>query len=133
MRFFGVASATHAPIVRAIFRPEVPGSLFLDARVYRSVRLWLRSVPAGRVRVKLSDQHTTPPGGECVACNNHFVQELDVDGEFRPYVVRFAAMKQDRMDEVRPALDTTALFAIEIVAPKFAAYELFVDDVSFVR
>jgi hypothetical protein len=133
MRLAGTSDGTRAPIVRALLLAEKPDSQFLDATGYRGIRLWLRAVPAGRVRIKIADGNTTRAGGVCTGCNNHFLRQIDVDGQLRPYVVLFAEMKQEAPEEIEPALDRSTLFAVEIVPPKLATHELIVDDVSFVK
>jgi hypothetical protein len=133
MRFSVTSDGLSAPIVRAQLTVEDPAAPFFDASGYRAIRVWLRSVPAGRARIKLSDANSTRAGGVCTGCANHFLQQVDVDGELRPYVVRFADMKQEGPDEIVPALRQNALFAVEIVPPKSATFDLLIDDVSFVR
>jgi hypothetical protein len=133
MRLAGTSDGTRAPIVRALLLAEEPAARFLDATGYRGIRLWLRAVPAGRVRIKIGDGNTTRAGGVCTGCNNHFLRQIDVDGQLRPYVVLFAEMKQEASEEIQPALDRSALFSLEIVPPKLATHELVIDDVSFVK
>jgi hypothetical protein len=134
MRFAGTTSAdTRAPLVRALLVEEAPDPRFFDARGYRALRVWLKAVPPGNVRIKISDSNTTRAGGVCTGCNNHFLLAVAADGELRPYVIPFAEMRQDLVEERQPALNTGALFAVEIGPPRLPAYEVVVDDVSFVK
>ena len=133
LRFSGTNNAGQGPLVRALLTEMTAASRFVDARAYSGVLIWMRAVPAGRVRVKIPDRNTTPPGGVCVLCNNHFLIELDVDGQLRPYLVPFARLTQDVADERQPALAEQALFAIEISPPRLATFDLLIDDVSFVE
>jgi hypothetical protein len=133
IRFSGTNNANRGPLVRALLTETTAANRFVDARAYSGLLLWLRSVPAGRVRVKISDQNTTPPGGICVLCNNHFLIDLDVDGQLRPYLVPFARMTQESAAERQPALAEQALFAIEISPPRIPSYDVLIDDISFVE
>jgi hypothetical protein len=130
MRFAGTGSAMRAPLARALF---VDGNGFLDASPYRAIRIWLRSVPPGRVRIKISDLNTSVMGGICSACNNHFQLEVDADAQLRPFLVRFANLSQPEEAERQPALAVQGLFAIEVGAPVLPNYDLLIDDISFVR
>jgi hypothetical protein len=129
MRFAGTGSAGRAPLARAAF---ATGG-FVDARMYTGIRMFLRSVPPGRVRIKISDVNTTASGGICVQCNNHFQLELDADTQLRPFLVRFANLSQPAEGERQPAPAVQALFAIEIGAPVLPTFDLLIDEISFVR
>ena len=129
MRFAGTGSDGRAPLARAAFA-EVG---FVDARAYSGIRLFLRSVPPGRVRIKIPDLNTISTGGVCVQCNNHFQLELDADTQLRPFLIRFANLSQSAEGERQPAPALQALFAIEIGAPVLPTFDLLIDEISFVR
>jgi hypothetical protein len=134
MHFSGTGNGARAPLIRALLISDLSGAGFFDASAYRGLLVWLRATPPGRVRLKLPDRNTALVGGMCTACNNHFLAELDADGQLRPYFLPFAEMSQSGPDERRDRLAVEALFAIEIGAPVLAgAFDLLIDDLSFVR
>jgi hypothetical protein len=130
LRFAGTATTT-TPILRLFL---LQGSAqFYDASAYRGVRFSLRSGVAARVRLKLPDRNTISFGGMCVVCNDHWGADLDVTPDWKSFSITFASLAQTGTGDDEESLDEAALSAIELVVRNQAAFELFVDDVSFFR
>jgi hypothetical protein len=130
LRFAGTAT-TATPILRLTL---VQGTAqFYDASAYRGVRFSLRSGVAARVRFKLPDRNTASFGGMCVVCNDHWGADLDVTPDWKSFSITFASLAQTGTGDDEESLDEAALSAIELVVRNQAAFELFVDDVSFFR
>jgi hypothetical protein len=86
-----------------------------------------------QIRVKVPDRATTTAGKLCVACSDHFAATLELTTSFRSWFVPFSALRQIGSGDPRPALTTTALFGFEFTSARGAAFEIFIDDVNFLR
>lgn len=133
MRFAGSGfAAARPPFVHAQL---MTGTRFADVSAYRGVRMALRASTAQTVRLKIPDRFTGRAGNSCTTCTNHFSATVQVTTSFSVFTFLFAELQQNAAGaDLRPRLDTTGLWALEIFpAATTGAFELFVDDVVLVR
>ena len=101
---------------------------FFDARRYRGVRLRLRSNPAAQVSLKITDRQTISS-----LPYDHFSVTISVSEAWTELSLAWGALRQSGNGDARPALDVSALEAIELVVLGLRTFELQVDDIAFVR
>jgi len=130
MRFSGTASATRSPITRLQL---MSGTQFFDASAFRGITFSVRATVPMQIRVKIPDRATATAGKLCVECSDHFAATLDVTTTFRSWFVPFSGLRQTGSGDPRPALSTTALFGFEFTSARNTAFELFIDDLNFLR
>jgi hypothetical protein len=130
MRFAGTATAEKSPITRLQL---MSGTQFFDASAFRGITFSARASAPMQIRVKAPDRATTTAGKLCVECSDHFAATLELGTTFRSWFVPFAGMRQTGNGDPRPALTTTALFGFEFTSARGAAFEIFIDDLSFLR
>jgi hypothetical protein len=135
LRFDGSTFASRVPFVQAPFvDPDRNGPRFYDAGAYRGVRLALRSSAPIAIRINVSDRNTDPAGGICARCQDHFGASVVAAAEWQTFTVPFSSLRQEGTGDQFPALDFTRLSAVQIHAPRAdGAFDLWIDDVSFVR
>jgi hypothetical protein len=130
LRFAGTATADRSPITRLQL---MSGTQFFDASTFRGITFAARASAPMQIRVKVPDRATTTAGKLCVACSDHFAATLELTTSFRSWFVPFSALRQIGSGDPRPALTTTALFGFEFTSARGAAFEIFIDDVNFLR
>jgi hypothetical protein len=135
LRVMGSIPAGQVILAQALFlAADASGVRFYDARAYRGVRFSLRAAAAGPVRVKIADRDTAAPGRVCTVCDNHFSADRAVTTAWNTFTVPWTALAQLGSGDRFSAIDLTSLYAIEFVPTLVdGAFELWIDDVSFVR
>jgi hypothetical protein len=135
LRFSGSGFVSRQPLAQALFlSAAATGIRFLDARAYSGLRLSVRASAVGRITLKVPDRNTTRPGGVCQSCNDHFAADLAVTTEWKTFTILWSSLAQAGTGDRFGTLDTAALFGLELFpAPTDGAFELWIDDVSFVR
>ena len=130
LRFAGTATADRSPITRLQL---MSGTQFFDASAFRGITFSARASAPIQIRVKVPDRATTTAGKLCLVCSDHFAATLDLTPSFRSWFVPFSALRQTGSGDPRPALSTTALFGFEFTSSRGAAFEIFIDDLNFLR
>lgn len=107
-----------------------------DASMYGGVKFYAKKGPgsAGKVRLKIPDLSTEPDGGKCKECYNDFGVSFEVSEGWTEYVLPFELAKQEPYwgDEF-PRITPSKLYAMQWqVNTPGAAYDVYVDDISFV-
>jgi hypothetical protein len=135
LRVMGSSVDRESVLAQALFMAaDAAGERFYDASSYHGVRFSLRAATAGPVRLKIADRDTAAPGRVCTACNNHFSADLAVTTEWKTFTVPWTSLAQLGTGDRFSAVDVTSLYAIEFVPTRVdGAFELWIDDVSFVR
>jgi hypothetical protein len=135
LRVSGSGFAARTPLTQALLmNGDTSGARFYDGTAWKGLRLSLRAVVPGTARLKVPDRDTARPGGVCSNCNDHFAADLPVTTEWKTFTVLWTALRQEGTGDTFPALDAAHLFGIELFPPKMdGAFELWLDDVSFVR
>jgi hypothetical protein len=89
---------------------------------------------ATKVRLMVPDGNTTPEGGKCKECHNHFGKELTLTTEWQEYTVSFAELKQHpgRGDKFKK-LNAEQILGIHwVVLEEGKPFDLSIDDVKLV-
>jgi hypothetical protein len=134
VRVTGAGFTTWGVALNGLFRPPVGGTWQpYDASGYKGLRFWARAATPLRIQVKLPDRNTHRTGGVCVICDDGFGKFVDVSTEWQPITILFAETTQIGFGDKVAAIAPSALYAIEFVAPKEAAFDLWVDDVVFLK
>lgn len=117
----------------------------VDASGYTAIAFWARqgNTPGsvGAIRFNLKDVQTDPDGGICSAamptgasaCHDDFGTSVALSPQWRKVVLPFASMKQQGFGAKYDRLRTDALLAIQVIFPKGSTFDVWVDDVHFVK
>jgi hypothetical protein len=113
----------------------------IDATAYRGVMLWARAGESNTspIRVQFQDVNTHPQGGVCDpdpsgedGCYNGFGSALlPISTEWQLYKLEFSRMGQRDFGLRTDALDTSALYAMEIGVAQGTVFDFWVDDLWF--
>lgn len=129
-RFAGSAFTKWGALAQGLFDNYVS----TDVSAYKGLRFNLRANIEVVVRLKVPDRNTFGVGGVCTVCDDHFGRDIAVGTSWREYVVRFSELKQEGRGVPTPtAFDPKTLYGVEFIVPKNLTFELWIDDVSFVR
>jgi hypothetical protein len=129
-------AAARPPFVHAPLMTAAGGDpRFFNASAFKGMRVSMRATTPGMVRIKLPDRFTGNAGGMCTNCSNHFAATLDVTTDWKTFTFLFTETRQTPLGgDTRPALDVAGLYSVEIFpTPTTGAFELWIDDVAFVR
>jgi hypothetical protein len=107
---------------------------FLDARRWRGIRFAARTGGAwSTLRIKVPDRNTSYSGGTCTACEDHFQIAVTISAAWQVVDIPFASLAQTGAGDRFPALETSALFALEFTASTSQAFEFWIDDLAFLE
>jgi hypothetical protein len=113
-----------------------------DASKFTGIRFWAK-VGAGKNtkhRVQIADATTDKAGGKCnpaadavngEKCDDHFGIGLTFTATWAQYTVRFDKLTQIGWGNPADALDTAAVYGLQITAAPKAAVDLWLDQIEF--
>jgi hypothetical protein len=106
-----------------------------DASMYSAVRFMARAGSATTVRFKVQDKNTVPEGMICKVgmCDDNFGKELMVTTGWQVYTVKFTEMMQEGWGQKFPTLEKNNLYGIQFQFKMGASFELWVDNLAFVK
>jgi hypothetical protein len=111
-----------------------------DASKYKGVTFWAKLVTGTltSIRVVLTDADTLPVsfGGRCTgtACNDHFGVKIPLTRDWEQHTLLFSDMKQGGWGMPQlPALVPSELQALQFSVDPNETFDLWIDDVAFVR
>lgn len=120
--------------------------LVYDASAYAKVTFWARAEAPLMLTVVFPDGDTDAAGGVCKVCapddtscvpgcDHHYVKAIQVDTEWKRYTVPFSDLKMPEPggDPEPTAFDPSRLISIQFRMASGQSYELFIDDVAFVK
>jgi hypothetical protein len=127
-----VASGT-SRVLQARFKLTTsPTQRFFDASRWRGFRFAARTLGAwNTLRVKLPDRNTSFSGGTCTACEDHFQTVVTISSVWQVFDIPFASLRQTGSGDSFPAPNTSALFALEFTSFTSQAFEIWIDDLTF--
>ena len=107
-----------------------------DASKYGGVKFYAKKAggSTGTVRLKIPDSSTDPDAGRCQECYNDFGATMELTGEWTEYVLPFYLTKQEESwGDHFPAITPSKLYGMQWQTNiPGAAYDIWVDDISFV-
>lgn len=116
-----------------------------DASPYSGISFWAK-VGAGStklVRIRFVSGDSDPRGGKCQPpsanpphdqlCFNHYFAELTLSTEWKLYTVPFADFSQGVDGKLSPQIDLVEMYGLEFLFAGGSGFELWLDDLSFVR
>jgi len=105
-----------------------------DASSYTGITFWARAKTAVTVTVTLPDEDTEPAIGLCTTCDHHYYKSLQVDTTWQRFTVRFADLTLEPGDDPVPtAFKPAGLVSVQFRMVAGSTYELWIDDVAFVK
>ncbi len=115
-----------------------------DASAYCGMHFWARRGPSvENFVVRVVDKHSSHLSGLCIdspdagnqQCNDDFHTSVAVTTEWKEYTVRFDELMQWGFGYAADGgvMDSSALHAISFYVDEAEDYEIFVDDLAFVR
>ncbi|HVY25811.1 MAG TPA: hypothetical protein VHB79_04640 [Polyangiaceae bacterium] len=116
-----------------------------DASPYSGISFWAK-VGAGStklVRIRFVSGDSDPRGGKCQPpsanpphdqlCFNHYFAELTLSTAWKLYTVAFADFSQGVDGKLSPQIDLAEMYGLELLFAGGAGFELWLDDLSFIR
>lgn len=105
-----------------------------DASNYAGVTFWARAAATTTISVVFPDKNTDPAGAICTVCDHHFLKNVPIDTQWRRYNVLFDDTMTDGGGTPNPEkLSTEGLIAMHFRASAGINYDLWIDDVAFLR
>jgi hypothetical protein len=105
-----------------------------DASAYTGISFWARSEVGGTVTLVLPDENTDPSGPTCVVCDHHFLKVVSLTTTWQRYTVLFDELVlEPGGDPVPEAFASGGIVSVQFRFNAGATYDLWVDDISFVR
>jgi hypothetical protein len=117
--------------------PQPPPGSF-DASAHLGFTFWARSLGGGPTVVTFNvlDRNTAPPtsGGVCDggACNGYYGFTLTLTSTWTPWTILYTDLKRPPWALPGPMLDSQHLIGAQFQANAGAAFDIWVDDISFV-
>jgi hypothetical protein len=105
-----------------------------DASAYTGVTFWARAETTLMVSVIFPDGNTDPAGAICTVCDHHWFKPVQFDTEWKRYTVTFDSLVLENGTEPVPvAFDATRLVSLQFRLASGQNYELWLDDIAFVK
>jgi len=112
-----------------------------DASAYSGVTFWARADAAVPVTVVLPDTDTDAAGGTgaCAlksggVCDHHYFKDVQVDTTWRRFTVPFASLTLEPGGDPAPtAFKPSGIVSVQFRMQSGLTYELWIDDVAFVK
>lgn len=106
---------------------------FYDASHYKGMEFYARAASPLKLFIKFPDKNTSRHGGMCGnVCDRHWITEVMIGTTWKRYYVAFADLKAGT-NVTAPALLTTLVSGVEFLVTKNVAFDLAIDDLSFVK
>jgi hypothetical protein len=116
-----------------------------DASAYTGIAFWakLGDTPgaAPGVRLNVKDIQTDPDGMMCstampsgaMACHDDFGKNIALTSQWKKFTVLFAEMAQQNFGKKYEAIKKDALFAIQFQFSKSSKFDIWLDDMHFIK
>ena len=105
-----------------------------NAGAYSGVTFWARSLATLPVLVVFPDVDTDPGGKLCTTCDHHYNKTLQVTTGWQRFTVNFADLNLEAGTLPEPtAFKPDGLISVQFRMAPSQTYELFVDDLAFVK
>ncbi len=105
-----------------------------DASAYSGVTFWAKSAAPQMVSVVFPDGDTDAAGGVCTTCDHHYFKSVQIDTEWKRYTIDFSELDlENGVDPVPDAFDPSRLVSFQLRIFQGQTYELWIDDVAFVK
>ena len=92
------------------------------------------------VRVRFISADTDSRGGKCKLagpvdqlCYNHFYKDVQLTTSWDSYQVRFSDFVQGNSGEVFPDIDLAHMYGLEFYFMSGTKFEVWIDDLSFMK
>lgn len=130
LKFYGGNHGNWGALARAQFSTMPP----YDATAYTGIRFFARASMPMALGVKLADRNTTSTARVCTKCGDHFGVDINLTTDWQTFTIPFPMMKQRGTGDPLPAaVSKEALYYLEFVVSKFPTFEVWIDDISFVK
>jgi hypothetical protein len=110
---------------------------------YSGLSFWARSTRGTKIRVNLPNQDTDPAGKLCdttpgknasLGCHNHFGQDITLSSTWTRYTVTWSAVRQQAgWGRQVDAYDAANAYGVTFAIPAKVTYDLWIDDVAFIK
>jgi len=105
-----------------------------NAGAYSGVTFWARAAAAQPVLVVFPDIDTDPGGKLCTTCDHHYNKTVQVGTGWQRFVVNFADLVLESGTIPEPTMfKPDGLISVQFRFAPNQSYELFVDDLAFVK
>jgi hypothetical protein len=122
--------------------PDYATTPTYDASAYAGLSFWAKVGPSATttVRVRFISADTDPRGGKCKTtgtpdqlCFNHYYLDVPVTTSWKLYSIRFADFTQTNTGEIFPVIDLSQMYGLEFYFLSGASFEIWIDDLSFMK
>jgi len=105
-----------------------------DASSYAGLTFWARAATALTVTVVFPDEDTDAGGKLCTACDHHYNKSIQVGTNWQRYTVLFADLILESGTVPTPTVfKPNALISVQFRMGLGTTYDLFLDDIAFVK
>jgi hypothetical protein len=106
-----------------------------DASMFTGISFYAMAGAGGTqsVRINVLDKNTAPEGGVCTKCDDHFGTNITLTEEWQQFTLKFNELKQQNFGDPQPAVTPSALYAIQIQVGTKVTFDVWIDDVAFVK
>ena len=105
-----------------------------NAGAYSGVTFWARTAVAQPVLIVFPDIDTDPGGKLCTTCDHHYNKTVQVSTGWQRFVVNFSDLVLENGTKPEPTMfKPDGLISVQFRFAPNQAYELFVDDLAFVK
>ncbi len=106
-----------------------------DASAFTGVTFWARAAIAVTVTVVFPDRHTDAAGMFCTTCDHHYFKPVSVGTTWERFIIPFSTLVLETGGVPLPpdGFDASGLVAVQFRMASGISYELWIDDVAFVR
>ena len=128
-------SGSHFSQWGVTFGTELADAACYDASAYAGIEFWAKGRGELRVGLQMIDVQDVKYGGLCQAdCYDTHRKIVELSPTFRKYVVRWEELRQLYVARVPVAFDPRRVRFLEFgIAPESTPFDVWVDDVAFVR
>jgi len=84
-------------------------------------------------RMMVADGSSTPEGGVCSSCYDHFQAPFTATDQWQHFVFAWDSLQQLGFGDLQPQVDRSALYAVQFQYGARQDFELWIDDVAFTR
>jgi hypothetical protein len=111
----------------------IAGGGAYDASRFSGIAFWARTSAASSREVRLSvvDAHTTPEGGSCEVCFDHFGRWMVLSDSWQRYEFRWDQLTQMGWGDLFSEVQASAIYAIQFSTRADARFDVWIDDLAF--
>jgi hypothetical protein len=104
-----------------------------DAAKYSGVTFWAKREPGSAkvIRFNIVDKNTTPEGGSCQSCWDHFGRWIVLTDKWQEYKLKWSDFAQQGWGDPYASITPGALYSMHFAARSYDDFDFWIDDIAF--